>query len=89
MTQVKAVEEDMIHWGSLYRNTRQAIAALYARKDWEDLDGGDKTWILLEEATHMWFRLRAQPDTPELFPYGKWATLQVLEAMIDNALSTT
>ncbi len=79
-------EQDLIHWGVLSHEARKGIADLYARHDWEDLDGGDKNWLLTEEAAMMFFRLRATDDTPETFPKGKWATIQTLESLIDGAM---
>lgn len=78
----------MVFIGDISYETRRAWANLAFVNNWEDLDEGDKTWLTLELASSLFFRLRAYPDTPEAFPKGKWASIQLLETLIDNAVVT-
>ena len=51
-------------------------------------DGWDvgKSWIDFDTCCGIWFRLKFAEDSPELFPKGKWATLQHLEQLISEAV---
>ncbi len=75
---------DAVHFGALKREMRRAIEQYYFARQWEDVE---HSWITLESAAVMFFRLRAADDTPELFPHGKWATVQALEDQIEQAFT--
>ena len=45
----------------------------------------ERRYITVHELAPLWFVLRQSPDTPNHFPKGKWAVLQHLENLIDNA----
>lgn len=45
----------------------------------ERLNGSLESWALL------FFQLRQAEDKPEWFPSGKWATIQHLETMLNEA----
>lgn len=77
---------DIVSIGDISYATRKAWAQLSYEREWDDLDEGGKTWLTLEHACKLFFLLRAHPDSPEVFPKGKWASLQVLETIIDQAL---
>ena len=62
-------ESDFVQVGKLSYETKQA---------W----GIDRTYLLPEVASWLFFRLREMPDSPELFPKGKWASIQFLEGLI-------
>ena len=44
--------------------------------------GIDKGYMQEGEAAWLFFRLRETPDSDELFPRGKWASIQHLEVLI-------
>ena len=46
--------------------------------------GIDREFMEPEQAAWLWFRLRKHDDTDEMFPRGKWASIQYLEALIDE-----
>jgi hypothetical protein len=71
---------DMIYLDRFSPETRYALSAYFAAHS--DFSG---SLITPEKAAWLWFKLRQEPDSAELFPKGKWATLQVLEAMLDAA----
>lgn len=62
----------------LLPDTAQAIRDYYQRSDWEELFD----LISPETAALMFFRLRKASD--EIFPHGKWATIQRLESLIEE-----
>ena len=64
--------------------TRLAIVNYWKLRNWEEIE--TNSLILPEFAALMWFRLRAAPD--EIFPRGKWATLQHLESLIEKLMET-
>ncbi len=75
-------QDDAIYFGDLNRDTREAIARWYAANEWEDIGG--RTWLSLDTCATMFFRMRAVKGADiEIFPHGKWATIQRLETMID------
>jgi hypothetical protein len=45
-----------------------------------------KSWIDFDTCCGIFFRLKFSDDTAELFPKGKWATLQFLEQLIEQAI---
>jgi hypothetical protein len=74
----------LLHFGALSREARKGIEVLYARREWEDIE--DRTWLTREACALMFFHLRAAPDDPDVFPKGKWATIQALESLLDRAV---
>ncbi len=52
-----------------------------------DEDGWDlpRSWVDFDTCCGIYFRLRYAKDDPVLFPKGKWATLQRLEELIEQA----
>jgi hypothetical protein len=71
---------DLVHIGSL--KSYPAWAELSERRGWGQLDQR----VTEEEAALLWFRLRTEPDHPETFPHGKWASVQALEDLLHRAL---
>lgn len=74
-----------IYFGALSADTQRAIAEWLASHG--DFDSADRKWWDFAKFCGLWFRLRAMPDSADLFPRGKWATLQRMQDVIDNALS--
>ena len=75
---------DAVYLGALTRETRRAIDNYLVSKD--RLELADRPWVQFESVCAMWFELKHEPDTEELFPKGKWATLQRLESLIEEAM---
>ena len=76
-------DTDSVHIGGLTYETRKALEEGVG---WETYEA-DRTWLDFDQACAFWFRLKYAPDTPELFPKGKWATLQRMEELIEAALA--
>jgi hypothetical protein len=55
------------------------LEQICAEHAWADLHGFAEP----EQVAWLWFRLRKLPD--DQFPYGKWATLQAIEELLDKA----
>ena len=56
---------------------------------WAQFEHGDDMFFdgigsIPEQWAWVWFQLRAAEDRPEWFPSGKWATLQAIEAFLDE-----
>jgi hypothetical protein len=80
-------DADLVYIGAISRETRSAWAKVWRHNsDGWDLDDGDRTWITIEQAAVMFFYLRKIDDWPEVFPKGKWASIQLLETLIDEAI---
>ena len=75
---------DAVYLGTLSRETRRAIDNYLVGKD--RLEMAERSWVQFENVCALWFELKHEPDTEELFPKGKWATLQKLESLIDDAI---
>lgn len=75
---------DDIYIGSLSIETRRALSDYLLSIDRDDLS--DKTYWDFNEFCGLWFRLNAAIDTPRLFPKGKYATLQQMQFMIEEAI---
>ena len=71
---------DMIYLDRFLSSTRESLARYFS--DHADFSG---SMIAGETAAWLWFKLRQEPDSEELFPHGKWATLQRFEELLDNA----
>ena len=77
----KLTEPDTVYIGALSHETRKAFEDAFG---WEHYEA-DRTWLNFDECCAMWFRLKFAPDDPEVFPKGKWATLQRFEELIEQA----
>jgi len=76
-------EVDAVNINELSHEARRAIS------DALDEDGWDapQSWIDFDLCCGIWFRLRAAKDSEELFPKGKWATIQRLQELIEKAVT--
>jgi hypothetical protein len=81
----KLPEYDAVAIHQLSAETQHAISEALEESGW---DVG-KSWIDLPTCAAIFFLLKYSPDDPELFPKGKWATLQRLEVLIENAIVNT
>lgn len=79
---------DAVHIGSLSAQAREGIA-LHLQRLGLDEQGDQLTWVDFPDAAALCFRLRVAPDTPEVFPKGKWATVQAIETLILDMLERT
>jgi len=79
---VRLPDYDAVHIGQLSYETQKAITDALFESGW---DVG-KSWIDFPTCCAIWFLLRKSADSEELFPKGKWATLQRLEQLIDEAV---
>jgi hypothetical protein len=48
-----------------------------------------KGWMEPQWAAWLTFLLAAEEDTPELFPHGKWATIQHIQSLIADEADST
>lgn len=79
---MKLPETDAVHINALSSETRKAITdALFE----SGFDVGE-SWIDFDTCCGIWFRLTYAEDSPELFPKGKWATLQRFQQLIEQAM---
>ena len=69
-----------IHAKSLSYPAFQALEALCANMEWPDLRAyvEPNDWALLVA------RLKHVPDSEDVFPRGKWATIQQMTMMLDD-----
>ena len=79
---VRLPDHDSVGIHELSRDTQRAISEALEESGW---DVG-KSWIDLSTCAAIFFLLKYSPDDPELFPKGKWATLQRLEELIEKAI---
>jgi hypothetical protein len=79
---VKLPDYDSVGIHELSTDTQRAISEALDESGW---DVG-KSWIDLPTCAAIFFLLKYSPDDPELFPKGKWATLQRLEELIEKAI---
>lgn len=77
---------DSIYLGNLKPDTLAAIRRHYAALDMENI--ALATWWQAERVCELYFLLKYAPDDAELFPHGKWATLQAIEELIAAALAS-
>lgn len=73
-----------VYIGGLNRLTLQAIGAYMDGLGWSDYS--NRTYWELENFCALYFRLKHEPDTTDLFPCGKSATLQHMELLIEKAV---
>ncbi len=79
---MKLPDYDAVYINALSPETRYALDNALEESGW---DVG-KSWIDLPTCAAIFFLLKAAKDDPELFPKGKWATLQRLEELIMQAI---
>lgn len=77
-------EVDAVNINGLSDAARTAITNALQDDGW---DVG-KSWIDFDTCCSIWFRLKYAEDSPELFPKGKWATLQHFESLIELAVKS-
>lgn len=70
----------MIYIGEFSIETRDAWESYFNSYS----DCSFKSWITFKEACEFYFLLCASNDSPELFPRGKWASLQMLRELIEK-----
>jgi hypothetical protein len=79
---MKFPETDAVAINELSAETRHAITdALFE----SGFDVGT-SWIDFDTCCGIYFRLKYSEDSPELFPKGKWATVQFMEHLIVQAM---
>lgn len=85
---VKQVNADMVHLGELSYETRLAIQVYSSAHDYDEMIG-DRSWLSLHNFAWLVVMLSAEEDTPELFPKGKWATLQRMQDLMHEGAAET
>ena len=73
------VQSGMIHIGSML--SFRAFERWAEEKQYEWF----RSWIQPEWAAWLRFLLAEEPDSPELFPHGKWAAIQRLDQLLAEA----
>jgi len=79
---MKLPDYDSVSVHELSAETRYAITEALDESGW---DVG-KSWIDLPTFAAIFFLLKHSPDSAELFPKGKWATLQRMEQLVEKAI---
>lgn len=73
-----------VHFAGLSPETRLAFEEWIAKHDlFGDFVG---SYMKLEQFAELYFRLKFHCDDQDLFPKGKWATLQKMEDLIEEGL---
>lgn len=78
-------DSDLVWIGSLSPETRWALknySHVHDFTEWLD----DRSYISTEKFAWLLAVLKREQDTPELFPKGKWATLQVMEPLLNASI---
>ena len=75
------MSSDSINLRQLKPDTLQALANLCSRKGWADLYGYGEP----EQIAWLSFLLEFVDDSEEVFPRGKWATIQRLQDLVREA----
>jgi hypothetical protein len=83
---VKIPDVDEVEKYKLSQATRDAIENAMWDSGMEGMVGG--YWGSFEAFCGLFFRLKYAEDSPELFPKGKWATLQHMEELIQEAIDS-
>jgi hypothetical protein len=81
---MKLPDYDAVAIHELSSETQHAISDALFESGW---DVGT-SWIDLPTCAAIYFLLKYSPDDPELFPKGKWATLQRMEELIHKAIKS-
>ena len=71
-----------INLSELLSKTQAGIREALHRVDRDDL--ADRNWFDLEQFAYLFFILRHLDDDADLFPSGKWATIQRVEDLCDK-----
>ena len=81
-TELTGLKRDSIRLSDFLPKTQQGFMAFCIATDCPELlaSGLPEYWALL-----YYFKLRKAKDCAEWFPSGKWATLQRLEQLIEEA----
>jgi len=79
---VKLPDYDSVGIHELSYETQRAITEALDESGW---DVG-KSWIDFPTCCAIYFLLKHSQDDPDLFPKGKWATLQRMEQLIEKAI---
>ena len=75
----------MVWLGSMSEETRYALRDYSSRWDYNEwLE--DRSWVSTEHFAWLIALLKEETDTPEVFPKGKWATLQRMEHLLSEAM---
>jgi len=76
------LKRDSLHLSDFLEKTQRGFQIFCADNDCLALldSGLPENWALL------YFKLRKAKDEPQWFPSGKWATLQRLEQLIEDAV---
>jgi len=74
------VQSDLVHIGSML--SFQALQRFAEDRDYEEWF---HSWIEPHWLAWLIALLKECYDTPELFPHGKWATIQHMEALLSEA----
>lgn len=77
----KASAPDSIHLASLSREAYVPIRDLAETREWSPIHA----WVDTAEYLLLIERLKREPDSEELFPKGKWATIQRIQAILEEA----
>jgi len=76
----------MVYIGGLSAETQRALRDYSSEHDYDDWLN-DRTWIDVRWFAWLVALLKVEPDTEELFPKGKWATIQRLEELLNVSLN--
>lgn len=82
---MKLPDTDTVVVYQLSQQTRDALSAALSDSGF---DVGE-SWVDFDTFCGIFHRLKAATDDPELFPKGKWATLQRMEQLIEQAITTS
>ena len=77
---VKLPDHDSVAIHRLSTETQAAISEALTESGW---DVGT-SWVDLPTCAAIFFLLKYSKDDPQLFPKGKWATIQVIESYLQN-----
>ena len=70
-----------IHMKSLSPLTYRALEGLSEQRGWPDM----QVYMEPQDVAWLTFRLKYVEDSEEDFPHGKWATIQRLQQMVEDA----
>jgi hypothetical protein len=77
---------EMVYFGALSELTRRALRA-YSDQHGFDEWLEERHWIDARWAAWLIALLKAEADDPELFPKGKWATIQRMEELLNESIA--
>lgn len=76
---------DYCDMGKLLPATRDALEVYASERNYGEWLRS-KGFMQPEWLAWLTFLLQAEPDTEELFPHGKWATIQQLQGLVMDAV---